>query len=194
MRRGGVSPMAELLGGRLRDSEFARKIGEHTAPLVWAEVVGETIAAVTEVISVDHGVLRVSAKSAAWAQELTFLRGDLLVRLNQRLGAPAGRPFVRELHFVNRGIRRTASPPPSAPDDVDAISLTSDDEASIARLGAEIQDESMRERVREARRRDVKLRIWRIEHGWSPCVRCGDPVPPGSDDEVGVCPRCRLQT
>jgi len=194
MRRGGISPMAELLGGRLRDGDFARKIGEHSAPLVWAEVVGETIAAATQVLSVDHGILRVSAKSGAWAQELTFLRGELLARLNRRLGAPPANPFVREIHFVNRGVAASPSRDESIAVDLETIEISDSDENAVESLVSNIDDPTLRDRVRQARRRDIRLRTWRIEHGWAPCARCGDPVPPVPDNDVRDCPRCRLRT
>jgi len=186
--------MVELLGIRLRDTDFARKIGEHSAPLVWAEVVGESIAAATQVISVDHGVLRVSAKSAAWAQELGFLRLELLARLNRRLGAPATQPFVREIHFVNHGVRSAPTALVESPMDIETIALTPGDVASIEATIDTVHDPEMKDRLRTARRRDLQLRIWRVEHGWAPCLRCGDPVPPVPDEDVRVCPRCRLQT
>ncbi len=53
--------------------QIANKIREHTAPLVWAEVVGPQVAGATEVIGVRDGVLLISTKSAVWSHEYDLL-------------------------------------------------------------------------------------------------------------------------
>jgi predicted nucleic acid-binding Zn ribbon protein len=59
------------------------------AQTVWAEVVGEAIAAAAEPVSEREGVLTVRCVSATWAQELSLMEADLLARLRERLGEGA---------------------------------------------------------------------------------------------------------
>jgi predicted nucleic acid-binding Zn ribbon protein len=54
----------------------------------WAEVVGAVAAAHTRPLSIQRDVLRVATSSAAWAQNLTFGRQTLLVKLNAKLPTP----------------------------------------------------------------------------------------------------------
>ncbi|MBW4614172.1 MAG: DUF721 domain-containing protein [Desmonostoc vinosum HA7617-LM4] len=54
----------------------------------WAEIVGATAAAHTRPQSIQRDVLWVATSSAAWAQNLTFGRSPLLVKLNQKLAKP----------------------------------------------------------------------------------------------------------
>lgn len=54
--------------------------------LVWDEVVGERIAAVTEVVEEREEVLVVRCESAVWAQELEMMAPRIRARLAERLG------------------------------------------------------------------------------------------------------------
>jgi predicted nucleic acid-binding Zn ribbon protein len=57
----------------------------------WAEVVGEQIAAVTSPVSERSGEVTVSCSDSVWAQELDLRQGQLLERLQERLGERAPR-------------------------------------------------------------------------------------------------------
>jgi len=55
----------------------------------WAEVVGEQIAAVTSPVSERNGEATVGCSDSVWAQELDLMQGQLLERLQERLGERA---------------------------------------------------------------------------------------------------------
>jgi predicted nucleic acid-binding Zn ribbon protein len=57
----------------------------------WAEVVGEQIAAVASPVSERAGEATVSCSDSVWAQELDLMQGQLLERLQARLGERAPR-------------------------------------------------------------------------------------------------------
>lgn len=50
----------------------------------WSEVVGSVVAAHTQPLSIERGVLRVATSSAVWSQNLTFERQRLLLKLNEK--------------------------------------------------------------------------------------------------------------
>lgn len=54
----------------------------------WTEVVGIVVAAHTRPLSIQRDVLRVATSSASWAQNLTFGRQSLLVKLNKKMPTP----------------------------------------------------------------------------------------------------------
>lgn len=193
-RRGGIDALRPLLTRQLGSLEIARKIQEHTAPIVWNEVVGSQVAESTEVLGIDGGVLRVSAKSSVWAHELTFYKADILRRLNQRLGAHPADPIVRDIHFVNRGLRQPVAPtmPDTSDETLDDIPLSPGEMALVEESAAAIVDPDLRARVRAVRIADLKRRTWRLDHGWAPCRRCGDLVAPFDEGGGLGCPRCRL--
>lgn len=201
-KRGGVNAIGKLVEEGLAGLQIANKIREHTAPLVWAEVVGPQVAGATEVIGVRDGVLLISTKSAVWSHELTFYKADILRRLNARIGAPAagGREgAIKDILFQNRGLRkkREAEDAPAAlapaPEELDDVELSPGELATIEAGVAAITDDELRARLRRVRIADSRLRTWRLDHGWLPCARCGDLAPPDPrHPEAAACPRCRV--
>ncbi len=194
MRRGGKMnrlgiDMERVLGGR----EMLRKLKEHTAPIVWAEVVGEQVAAATEVLGVSGGVLRVSTKSSVWANELTFYKTDILKRLNAKLGTPRV-PVITDIHFQSRGVKKSAADAKKLEPEVeiDSIELSVRERQQIEESIYMIKDPELRERLRRTRFTEVRLRNWRLDNGWVPCSGCGELVAPFLGGSVMSCPRCRI--
>jgi predicted nucleic acid-binding Zn ribbon protein len=56
---------------------------------VWAEVVGEQVAAVTQPVSERGGEVTVACADAVWAEELDLMQARLLAALRERLGDAA---------------------------------------------------------------------------------------------------------
>lgn len=59
------------------------------AQAVWAETVGERVAAAAEPVSERDGTVLVSCADPVWAQELDLMQEQLLGRLRERLGEQA---------------------------------------------------------------------------------------------------------
>jgi len=84
----GRSPDPKHLGealGALRD-EIAPPTPLAGVQSVWDEVVGQRIAAVTDVVSERDGIVTVDCRSSVWAQELEMMKGRIMARLRDRLG------------------------------------------------------------------------------------------------------------
>jgi predicted nucleic acid-binding Zn ribbon protein len=86
------SVLGELLKGRpwaagLHLGQLGRR---------WTEVVGARVAMESRPTRLEHGNLVVEASSAAWAAQLTFLKGEIRSRANAVLGSDQ----VRELRVV----------------------------------------------------------------------------------------------
>ena len=197
-RGGRGRAVGSLMGERLSSLGIAAKIKEHTAPLVWAEMVGPQIAHATQVEKVADGILFVACRSAMWSHELTFHKADILRRLNEKIGASPRDPLIRDIRFNNKGLRRPDTPiekaPPLQPtrDELEDIAVTESEMATIEEAIAVVHDAGMRERLRRARIADARLRTWRHENGWSPCLRCGEIAPPTFPIDGTVnCARCR---
>ncbi len=77
-------PLGEVLG------EFRGEVTPETplaaVQVIWDEVVGERIAAVTEVVAEREGVVTVQCSSAVWTQELELMAPRILGRLAEILG------------------------------------------------------------------------------------------------------------
>lgn len=75
--------MRALVQAGLGDQAWRLSINE-----LWAECVGPNITKRTRVAGFSRGVLKIRVASAAWQQELSFLRVAIVHKLNQKLGAP----------------------------------------------------------------------------------------------------------
>jgi hypothetical protein len=77
----------------------------------WPLAVGPELARRTEVIALDHGILRVRVPDARWQRGLVRMRGDILARLR----AIAGGAAPRSLGLVEGHVALAAEPPPAPP-------------------------------------------------------------------------------
>jgi predicted nucleic acid-binding Zn ribbon protein len=66
---------------------LGKKIKERQALLVYKEVVGEKIAAVSEATDIQGGKLFVKVSSPAWKEELMFTRHQIAEKINRKMEA-----------------------------------------------------------------------------------------------------------
>jgi predicted nucleic acid-binding Zn ribbon protein len=57
----------------------------------WAEAVGERVSVVAQPVSEQEGTVVVDCSDPVWAEELDLMQGELLERLQERLGEQAPR-------------------------------------------------------------------------------------------------------
>jgi len=88
-RRRAPRPAASALRAAL--DRAAPKTPLAALQVAWAETVGEQIAAVTRPVSERGGEAVVTCSDSVWAQELDLMQGQLLERLQGRLGEQAPR-------------------------------------------------------------------------------------------------------
>jgi hypothetical protein len=70
----------------LAEAGLLTAVREQQAGQEWPTYAGERIAAVTECVSVERGVLHIRVKSAAWRNELIYIKPMLLSRARQVCG------------------------------------------------------------------------------------------------------------
>lgn len=93
----GRTRRPERLAGAI--DRFAEAVAPETpegrVQVVWADVVGEKVAAVTRVSGEHEGAVRVECQSAVWAEELGLMEARIRERLNEALAARGGDPVER---------------------------------------------------------------------------------------------------
>jgi predicted nucleic acid-binding Zn ribbon protein len=100
MRRLAPRPLRRALDDALAEAAPPGLLARVQA--VWPEVAGAVIAEESTPVSEREGTVTVGCRSAVWAHELELLGGDLVARLNARLGAGSGGLAVTGLRFVVR--------------------------------------------------------------------------------------------
>lgn len=92
MRRRVPRPLSAALDELRRDSAPQTLLARVQA--CWPTAVGPAIAAEARPLSERSGTLTVGCRSAAWANELELLSGDLLHKLNEALGGGPPDPLT----------------------------------------------------------------------------------------------------
>ena len=91
-----ASPLGDILARVLEQSGLAERVEQASVIPEWPRLVGPTIAAVTEPISISaDGTLFVAVKTNAWMNELSLLEPDLLRALN----AADDRPRIQRIRM-----------------------------------------------------------------------------------------------
>lgn len=203
MGSAGLETAYEILCKALeRDGKLA-VASRYRAYEIWNSVVGQRIARHAQVLNVQGGILTVRTSSPVWAQELSFMKDELLKKLNAAL---PGAGF-QDLRFVverkrassqgtaTTGRTRTGrSPSPSSVTEENrgmcchavGSSMGRQAESLSSPLFAEVRDE----KLRRAFLGWYNAVIYRTERllssGYSACPDCGALRKPGAD-----CPYCR---
>jgi len=75
-----------LISGFLGRLGLAERLSRQSAVTAWAEIAGPKIAEETEAVRIDGETLVVKVHKAAWRQQLTFLKTELLAKLESKVG------------------------------------------------------------------------------------------------------------
>ncbi|MBH8571833.1 DUF721 domain-containing protein [Nostocaceae cyanobacterium CENA369] len=146
----------------------------------WVEVVGAVVATHTRPLSIQRDVLRVATSSAAWAQNMTFGRQTLLLKLNEKLPTPLA------------DIRFSTAEWSSLPDKQkqQQIVLADEHPSYLGNLS-----NSHYEVTPPNKNANIAFRYWaktiqRRSHGLPLCPQCQCPTPPGELQRWQVCSLC----
>lgn len=89
--------LSEILEGI--EAGFGRTVKVCRLLSVWDRVVDDRVGRQTEAIKIRNGVLYVRAASPAWAQELSFLKCEIIKKFNRE----AGKEAIRDIKFKAGG-------------------------------------------------------------------------------------------
>mgnify|MGYP001050649308 CR=1 FL=1 len=183
----GLQGLGRFLGDSLKALELETRIKEQTALLVWDEVVGAQVSSAAQPEFVRDGQLFVTAKSAVWANELTFYKADMVSRINKRIGAKVVKDIIFKVGKVTKPRPQDPESPAGETVDLGGIRLT---DAETEELGAAVESlpAEMADKVLSFLETAAKIEKWKRSRGWRECSSCGAL----QNDPEGVCPVCRL--
>ena len=126
-RRSNLSGIGDLLSEAMSSAGLTDQARRFDISRIWREAVGPRIAERTAPYSFNRGTLVVKVASAAWQNELTFLKTQILEKVNRALGGEV----VRELRVLSgrvpdadSGRRKPRPPPEPCAQDLDAARET----------------------------------------------------------------------
>jgi hypothetical protein len=131
--------LASIFGGK----PAARLLKEIVIWQVWDEVVGPQVARRARPSAIRDGVLTVTVASGPWLQQLTFLKAEIISRLNEKVGEG----LVREIYLkAGNPLPKPGPPPPAL---LPKRDLTPEERAVIDRRSATILDDELRDLMEE---------------------------------------------
>ncbi|MBD2664100.1 hypothetical protein B6N60_03718 [Richelia sinica FACHB-800] len=146
---------------------------------LWPEVVGAGVAKHTRPLSIQRDVLWVATSSAAWAQNLTFGRQNILSKLNQQLSIP-----IADIRFSTADWKKSPLKPQnftaSATDHPSYLEhqTITPSEFPPGVNNAQTAFENWAKAIKER------------SHNLPLCPQCHCPTPPGELQRWGVCCLC----
>ncbi|MEA5565948.1 DUF721 domain-containing protein [Anabaena sp. UHCC 0399] len=149
----------------------------------WAEIVGTVAAKHSRPLSMQRDVLRVATSSAAWAQNLTFSRQALLVKLNAKLSMS-----LVDMRFSTAGWQKSkevSQPQPSfLPSEHPSYLGDIHNYSTVSKTTEQNANQAFESwsRIRQARSQGLPL-----------CSQCQSPTPPGELQRWGVCALCSVK-
>jgi predicted nucleic acid-binding Zn ribbon protein len=148
----------------------------------WQDIVGSACASHTRPVMIQRDVLRVATSSASWAQNLTFERKRLLLKVNELLTDK-----LVDIHFSTAGWH---SLPLAKPEK--KIVLPSEHPSFV---DSHEQSPNLNVNNFHSRRADRAFSNWaeRVKarsHNLPLCSNCQCPTPPGELERWGVCALC----
>jgi hypothetical protein len=90
--------IGSLLRGVIGDLGVEKKMAQAQAVLSWPEVAGPALAARSQALRVHHAHLEVAVPSAVWRTQLSFVKDDLVRRINERIGSPT----IKSIRLVSK--------------------------------------------------------------------------------------------
>ena len=97
--------LGDALQDFLRQSGLSSQLKHLRLRKVWAESVGQEIAARTQVCSFRRGELKIEVDSSALRNEMQFYRQALLLDIREKIK----RPFIAQLSFIVRPMEHDVS-------------------------------------------------------------------------------------
>jgi len=93
---GGPEKVGGLIAGLMQRLGLSARLEKQSAVTMWAELIGPKLAEETKALRIDGDTLIVKVERAAWRQQLTFMKPDLVAKLESALG----KGCVKDIKFI----------------------------------------------------------------------------------------------
>ena len=144
--------VSALLTAVFAGTPAEKRLREGRIWLVWSKAVGSRIALHAEPASFRDGTLTLTVDSAPWMQQLTFLKKEIIAKVNSRLGEE----LVREI-YMKIGVIST-SPPPAPAKKRARTALPAEKQSWIAEQTGALTDPELRAAFESLLKKDLESR------------------------------------
>lgn len=194
-----VYSIKDLIHGAFDNPNIAAKARENMIFPFWNFIVGPKIACHTNPYRLENGILKVMVSSSSWAQQLSFMKEQILRGYLEL----TGEELVKDIRFqigkkADDGKKKEKVEQLTLdfnkykyPDEfqLGRIQLPPDTVCLIDEQVRFIKDEQLRDQMKSVMEKDFKIRIWKEMKGWKPCPVCNVFMEPGQK----ICMICNLE-
>lgn len=190
--RGEASPIGEVISEWLKKQKRPslsgkseeeskekgqKEMGEIIASC-WEEIVGKRMSEIVRPYRFNRGILYVCTESSTWAQEFSFIKPEIVRKLNERFG----RKIVADI-YCRIGVPKRAkkhdrpvegSSKMPSPSELKVIKLPTQIERYVDEKVSAIQDDELKGVIKRVFLLHMKLKLWRERHGLKRCKSCGE--------------------
>ncbi len=130
-----------------RKFDIEIRLFEHTISKRWEEIVGEKVALHTKPDTISYRILTVYVDSSVWMQQLTFLKDNIVKKINE----VTGRQIIKDIKFRIGDVAKDASAENKRPDErMEHRLLTKDDLIFADEVTKPIGDDETKGRAKKA--------------------------------------------
>lgn len=155
-RKGHVTSVGELLSKWLQRRKIDTDLDLHRLRNEWVELVGDRLGVRTWPKRLRDGLLTVNVASSAWQNELTFLRVDLVKRINETMDGARVKAIRFSVGPVDRTTEERRKVTAIERAEVELPQAYLDEVESEV---AGIADEELKENIRRARLAQLRRRL-----------------------------------
>ena len=148
MRR--PAAVADLLSAILRGTPAEKRLKEGRIWVVWESAVGSRIASHAVPAAFRDGTLTLSVDSAPWMQQLSFLKRELIAKVNGELGEE----MVKDIYMKAGKIKLAA--PAEKPQAVKRRELSEEERSWITEQSESVADPDLRAVFESIIRKDLE--------------------------------------
>ena len=98
--------LEEILGPYLRNTGLKRRLEENRILCLWPEIVGKAISENTQPLAVRNRVLQVKVINSVWMQQLQFMKGMILQKIENQdrgQGVKDIKFYLGEIEKIDKG-------------------------------------------------------------------------------------------
>ena len=152
----------------------------------WGRLVDESIAAQVVPVTIEHGVLLVSAESSAFRDQLKFFKEEILDAINETFG----QPLVKDIRIAKSfQVAKEKIFSPAQTDEAEEITLTAEEIKRCEEQAEKFSDEELRPTILSALMAQVKGQKVLRANNWHKCSKCSAMCPP----EEKLCEVCKIK-
>ena len=173
--------------GVLSKSSIGRDFSAHMAVYYWPEIVGKGIAEHVKALRIENKILFLYSENPSWSNQIMYMKMDIISKVNHYMGARV----IEDIRFSNRWQRDIQEPKKKTDDDsfqkeLSKVELQDREISEVQTECFSIQNESLRNAVKNALLKRKKREKLVKSMGWHKCKSCGVYIP----ESDTFCPNC----